>query len=106
MPHSKGFDTHGDEDDYSCGSGVFWRYLLHGFNQSIQLRALLLDLVKKDPENNVICRSAEHAFDNVLDNGNKLFAYFNVLATLLAAIEILEAAQRDEVGPGVILSSK
>ena len=93
MPHSPDFDVHGDADDYSCGSGVFWRYLLRGFGQNAALRTEILNLVAKDPEHNAIYISAEKAFTpREPPNQNKLFVNFNILATLLAAIEILKEA--------------
>jgi hypothetical protein len=46
-----------DDDDYNCGSGVFWRYLLGGFRQNAAFRSEVLNLVAADPENNAIyCR--------------------------------------------------
>ncbi|HYV12591.1 MAG TPA: hypothetical protein VE980_16950 [Pyrinomonadaceae bacterium] len=89
MPYSNGYDVHGDKDDYSCGSGVFWRYLLRGFHQNPTLHTKVLDLVTSNPEKNAVFVSAEQAFVPVPSNGNKLFAYFNVLSVLMAALEIL-----------------
>jgi len=90
-PYSSGFDNQGDPDDYSCGSGVFWRYLLWGFGRNQALRARVLNWVAADPEHNAIYKSAENAFARPRP-GNKLFADFNILAVLLAAIEILQEA--------------
>jgi hypothetical protein len=99
MPYSSEFNDQGDPDDYSCGSGVFWRYLLHGFRQNAALRTEVLSLVAADPTNNAIYKSAEKAFtprkaftphDPL--NKNALFIEFNILAVLLAAIEILQEA--------------
>jgi hypothetical protein len=95
MPYSFGFHDHNDPDDYSCGSGVFWRYLLRGFQQNPALRTEVLNLIKKDPQNNAIYKSAERAFARFDKNNNKLFAYFNILACLLAAIEILTEANKE-----------
>lgn len=81
-----------DPDDYGCGSGVFWRYLLRGFRENPVLRQQVLGWVNGDPQNNVVYRSAEHACAHG-GRGNALFADFNVLATLTAAIEILQAAE-------------
>jgi hypothetical protein len=97
MPASHGFDFHGDPDDYSCGSGVYWRYLLRGFNQNATLHKQVLDFVIEEQEKNSVYISAEQAFAGVPSNGNKLFAYFNVLSVLMAAIEILgEANGKDK----------
>jgi hypothetical protein len=90
MPSSDGFDNHGDPDDYSCGSGVFWRYLLHGFDQNSALRTEILSLVAGDPQNNAVYVSAEKALAPECASDNALFADFNVVASLLAAIGILE----------------
>ncbi len=92
MPYSPEFYDQGDPDDYSCGSGVFWRYLLRGFNQNSQLRTEILSWITNEPTTNAIYKSAEHASARVDSNDNKLFAYFNVVATLTAAIEILKEA--------------
>jgi hypothetical protein len=81
-----------DPDDYGCGSGVFWRYLLRGFRENAALRQQMLTWINEDTENNAIYRSAEYACAHG-GPGNALFADFNVLATLTAAIEILQAAQ-------------
>jgi hypothetical protein len=81
-----------DPDDYGCGSGVYWRYLLHGFRTNAALRQQVLSWVNADRANNAIYRSAEFACANG-GPGNALFADFNVLATLTAAIEILQAAE-------------
>jgi hypothetical protein len=97
MAYSDGFDVHGDPDDYSCGSGVYWRYLLRGFNQNSTLHKQLLDFVITEQEKNSVYVSAEQAFARVDSNGNKLFAYFNVLSVLMAALEILGEA--NGVGP-------
>jgi hypothetical protein len=77
-----------DDDDYDCGSGVFWRYLLGGFRQNDALRRAVLSYVAADSENNAIYKSAE---DACIGNspGDELFKPFNALATLTAAIEIL-----------------
>jgi hypothetical protein len=77
-----------DDDDYDCGSGVFWRYLLGGFRQNDALRRAVLSYVAADSENNAIYKSAE---DACIGNspGDELFKPFNALATLIAAIEIL-----------------
>ena len=94
MPYSSLFNDQGDPDDYSCGSGVFWRYLLHGFSQNAELRTEVLSLVAADPENNAIYKSAEKAFtQRKPQNQNTLFMEFNILAVLLAAIEILKEAK-------------
>lgn len=82
-----------DTDDYGCGSGVFWRYLLRGFHQDAVLHQQVLDWVNGDRENNPIYRSAEYACTNG-GPGNELFADFNVLATMTAAIDILQAADQ------------
>lgn len=97
MPYSDGFDVHGDPDDYSCGSGVYWRYLLRGYNQNSTLHKQVLDFVITEQEKNSVYISAEQAFARVDSNNNKLFAYFNVLSVLMAAIEILGEA--NGVGP-------
>ncbi len=82
-----------DPDDYGCGSGVFWRYLLRGFGENDAFRQEVLAWVKGDP-NNAIYRSAEYACAHGSPgHPNALFADFNVLATLTAAIEILQAAE-------------
>ena len=97
MPYSAGFDAYNDADDYSCGSGVFWRYLLWGFGRNAALRKEVLSFVAEDPENNAIYKSAEHAYASkppYEPTNNKLFTDFNVLATLTAAIEILKEAER------------
>jgi hypothetical protein len=89
MAHSAIFDDHGDEDDYSCGSGVFWRYLLHGFDQNAALKTALLG----DPALlDAINLSAMNVGERVAKSKNPLFAGFNVIATLLTAIEVLEQA--------------
>ena len=77
-----------DPDDYNCGSGVFWRYLLGGFCQKGALHDDVLSYAKADPENNAIYKSAEDACQGN-SPGDELFKPFNALATLLAAIEIL-----------------
>ena len=46
-----------DDEDYNCGSGVFWRYLLGGFRQDAALRTEVLRLVAADPGNNPIYNS-------------------------------------------------
>jgi hypothetical protein len=92
MPCSDGFDDHNDPDDYSCGSGVFWRYLLHGFGQNAALRTTILGLVAEAPQDNAVYVSAEKAGAHECASGNDLFTGFNTIATLLAAIEILEQA--------------
>jgi hypothetical protein len=81
-----------DFEDYVCGSGVFWRYLLHGFDQNPALRKEVLKLVAADRENNAIYKSAEDAY-NGNSLGDVLFKDFNTLATLTAAIEILKSAE-------------
>jgi hypothetical protein len=86
-------NLYNDPDDYGCGSGVFWRYLLRGFRENAALRQQVLTWVNEDAENNAIYRSAEYACTNG-GPGNALFADFNVLATLTAAIEILGSAQK------------
>jgi hypothetical protein len=80
-----------DDEDYDCGSGVFWRYLLGGFRQNAALRTEVLKLVAADPENNAIYKSAAAAF-NGNSPGDELFKDFNILAALTAAIEILKEA--------------
>ncbi len=80
-----------DDPDYNCGSGVFWRYLLGGFCQKGALHDDALKYAKADPENNAIYKSAEDACQGN-SPGDELFKPFNALATLLAAIEILEEA--------------
>jgi hypothetical protein len=93
MPYSPEFNDQGDPDDYSCGTGVFWRYLLRGFEQNSALRTQVLNWVANNPENNAIYISAENVFtQRQPPNKNLLFVNFNILATLLAAIEILKAA--------------
>ena len=93
MPYSPEFDNQGDPDDYSCGTGVFWRYLLRGFEQNSALRTEVLNWIANDPENNAIYKSAENAFtQRQPPNENELFVNFNILAVLLAAIEILKEA--------------
>ena len=90
-PFSKHFDDQGDYDDYSCGSGVFWRYLLRGFNQNPALRKEVLDLITKNPTTNAIYKSAENPYANAPAN-HALFKEFNALSVLLTAIEILKQA--------------
>jgi len=90
-PYSKHFNDHGDGDDYGCGSGVFWRYLLRGFAENAALRTELLKLVAADPLGNPIYKSAEGTSTRIPPE-NKMFADFNILATLTAAIEILTVA--------------
>jgi len=97
MPYSDGFNNHNDPDDYSCGSGVYWRYLLRGYNQNSTLHKQVLDYVITEQEKNSVYVSAEQAFARVDSNDNKLFAYFNVLSVLMAALEILGEA--NGVGP-------
>lgn len=93
MPYSPEFNNQGDPDDYSCGTGVFWRYLLRGFEQNSALRTQVLNWVANDPENNAIYKSAENTFtQRQPPNDNELFVNFNILAVLLAAIEILKEA--------------
>ena len=77
-----------DDDDYNCGSGVFWRYLLGGFCQKGALKNDVLSYVKMLGENNAIYKSAEDACQGN-SPGDELFKPFNALATLIAAIEIL-----------------
>lgn len=91
LPYSSDFDDQDDPGDYSCGSGVFWRYLLHGFGRNPALRTEVLTLIANDPENNAIYKSAEHPQAHA-PSDNSLFAQFNALATLTAAIEILKEA--------------
>jgi hypothetical protein len=92
-PYSPEFDDQNDPDDYSCGSGVFWRYLLRAYNQNRALRTVVHNWVVNNPETNAIYKSAENLFNPLQpSNSNQLFVNFNILATLLAAIEILEAA--------------
>jgi len=90
-PFSDGFDDQGDYDDYSCGSGVFWRYLLRGFNHNTALRKEMLDLIAKHPETNPIYKSAENPYAYAPAN-HELFKEFNALSVLLTAIEILKHA--------------
>lgn len=90
MPYSSGFNNQGDPDDYSCGSGVFWRYLLRGFTQNGPLHKEVLNLIARDPENNAIYKSAENPY--AYAPGIELFKEFNALSVLLAAIVILEQA--------------
>jgi hypothetical protein len=92
QPHSEKFDDHGDPGDYSCGSGVFWRYLLRGFGEDATLRDRVLNRVKLNPKENPIFKSAEDACTQRIPDDDKLFAQFNVLATLTAAIEIFKRA--------------
>jgi len=91
MPFSDGFDYQHDKDDYDSGSGVFWRYLLRGFNQNAKLQADILKLIKDNPLQNAIYKSAENPYANA-PTGNDLFKEFNALAVLLAGIEILGKA--------------
>src|SRR6185295_6007976 len=62
MPYSLDFDNHNDPGDYSCGSGVFWRYLLRGFNQNAKLQYEVLDLITRNPKTNPIYMSAENPY--------------------------------------------
>ena len=91
MPYSTGFDVHGDPDDYSCGSGVFWRYLLRGFNQNAALRKEVLNLIAENPETNPIYQSAQDPYAHAPFD-QALFKEFNALSVLLTAIEILKQA--------------
>jgi hypothetical protein len=93
QPYSSGFNDQGDPEDYECGSGVFWRYLLRGFRQNAALRNEVLSWVAADPENNAIYRSAEDACTPP-GKSETHFRKFNILATLIAAIEILGKATR------------
>lgn len=72
-------------------SGVTW---LHGFEQNATLRTAILDLVAEAPQDNAVYVSAEKAAAHVPAIRNKLFKGFNTIATLLAAIGILEQANR------------
>lgn len=63
-----------------------------GFRTNAALRQQVLSWVNADRANNSIYRSAEYACANG-GPGNDLFADFNVLATLTAAIDILQAAE-------------
>ena len=90
-PYSKGFNDQGDPDDYSCGSGVFWRYLLRGFSQNAALHKEVLNLIARNPENNSIYKSAENPYAYAPPN-HELFKEFNALSVLLAAIVILGTA--------------
>ena len=92
MPYSPEFDDQNDPDDYSCGTGVFWRYLLRGFEQNSALRTEVLKWVADDPENNAIFKSAENVFTPRKPNDNELFVNFNIVSTLLTASVILKAA--------------
>ena len=93
MPFSAGFNDQGDPDDYSCGSGVFWRYLLHAFSQNADLRTDVLNFVTGAPDTNAVYKSAEKAFTQRRPlNNNTLFMEFNIVACLLAAIQILKQA--------------
>jgi hypothetical protein len=78
-----------DDPDYNCGSGVFWRYLLGGFRQNHTLQTEVLSYVNANLKNNAIYKSAEDACEGN-SPGDELFKPFNALATLTAAIEILE----------------
>jgi hypothetical protein len=89
---SDAFDDHGDPDDYSCGSGVFWRYLLRAFEQDAGLRSAILTLVTNDPTSNAVHVSAQLAGAAKCAIGNPLFSAFNTLSTLLAAIGVLGQA--------------
>jgi hypothetical protein len=80
-----------DPDDYDSGSGVFWRYLLGGFNRNSTLRNAVLKLYTADPNNNPIYNSGRDAFDGN-SAGSGFFKDFNKLSTLTAAIEIRKAA--------------
>jgi hypothetical protein len=79
-------------DDYSCGTGVFWRYLLRAFEQNSALRTEVLKWVADDPENNAIFKSAENVFTLRKPKDNELFVNFNIVSTLLTASVILKAA--------------
>jgi hypothetical protein len=83
---------HEDLIDLMCGSGVFWRYLLQGFRLNGVLRKQVLAWVNEAPDNNPVYRSAQYACTHT-DSRDPLFAEFNILATLTAAIEILRAAE-------------
>ncbi|HJP89037.1 MAG TPA: hypothetical protein VJ850_08390 [Candidatus Limnocylindrales bacterium] len=85
---SDGFNQ-GDEGDYCCGSGVFWRYLLYGFGQNPKVKQVVLDLVAADPDGNAVFVSAQNATTAACAGANSMFDQFNALATLVAAIEIL-----------------
>ena len=76
-----------DDEDYNCGSGVFWRYLLGGFRQDAALRREVLRLVAADPGNNPIYNSGRGRTYRH-SPGDELFKAFDALATLTAAIEI------------------
>lgn len=91
-PYSDGFNDHGDADDYSCGSGVFWRYLLRAFELNTDVRSAVLQLVAADPSGNAVYVAAEKAGSPDCASTNELFEAFNQLAALLAAIEVLEVA--------------
>ena len=93
MPYSRGFDVHNDPDDYSCGSGVFWRYLLRGFNQNAALRKEVLDMIRENPTGNPIVMSADNPYAHAPFN-HDLFREFNALSVLLTAIEILKEANK------------
>lgn len=93
MPYSRGFDVHNDPDDYSCGSGVFWRYLLRGFNQNAALRKEVLDMIRENPAGNPIVMSADNPYAHAPFN-HDLFREFNALSVLLTAIEILKEANK------------
>jgi hypothetical protein len=86
----------GDVGDYSCGSGVFMRCLLHAFKSNDQMNFAVLSTVQESPDANFIYKSAEDACNTdpnrSEDPDTRLFDHFNVLATLTAAIEILGKA--------------
>ena len=83
----------GEGEDYDFGRGVFWRSLLHAFNRNAPMRSAVLATIK-DEQDNFIYKSAEEACNLPLPEGQKgdiaLCNAFNALATLTAAIQILE----------------
>lgn len=91
MPYNVGFNNHNDPGDYSCGSGVFWRYLLRGFNQNAKLQAEVLALITENPDTNPIVMSAANPYAYAPFD-NDLFKEFNALSVLLTATEILKQA--------------
>jgi len=84
--------------DYWSGAGVFWRYLFQTYKSNPKVRDAVKAIIAKDGANNVIIQSAKAALEapqtpwssEPWGSAGDLFEWFNPLATLTAAIYILE----------------
>ncbi len=92
------------DPDYWSGAAIFWRYLFQTFRTNGDVQRAVLDLLNS--EDNAIYHSAETAagpwkpegppynpWSNEPWKDGPVFEWFNVLATLTVAIEVMETHQ-------------